>query len=265
MNEGSFGEATTSASYVAPAVTQKVEYGEDQGGLLDWFRRKRMKISEPTLVPDSEAGKDGGGHDFMSHRSRAIAEMVAQASPQQLASDPALQQLVLEDFNTSFSKRLQRDNAPTRQIEMENMRHDEGEMWSFNRVLQSMLPEGYGKSIYQASGGDVIDATSMISTDLQEGGDLEHMARFMGGARDAFRGANFLDSDEEASQALMNNLMLRTIQPAVAGDGLKTMDKGMISFSPKLASEVAEQTANDDLRTTGPFLQSIKNFFKRKR
>ena len=260
MNEGSFGEGINSASYVAPAVTQKVEYGEDQGGLIDWFRRKRMKISEPTLVPDSQAGKDSEGHGFLSHRSKAIGEMVANATPEQLRSDPALQQLVLSDFNTSFSQRLQAHNAQSREDEMTNMRAKEGELWSFNQVLKSMLPEGYGANLMKASGGDTWDAMNMISGDFGEGGQLEKIGEYMGGAREAFRGSNFLDSDEEASQALMNNFMLRTVQP----DLVNSLDPAQMKMSQALGKEVGELTKNDELRKTGWFLQSVRRFFGKK-
>lgn len=260
MNEGSFGEGINSASYVAPAVTQKVEYGEDQGGLIDWFRRKRMKISEPTLVPDSQAGKDSEGHSFLSHRSRAIGEMVANATPEQLRSDPALQQLVLSDFNSSFSQRLQDSNQSTREAEMTNMRGREGELWSFNQVLKAMLPENYGRDLMKATGGDVYEGLNMISGDFAEGGRLEQIGQFMGGARAAFNGSNFLDSDEEASQALMNNFMLRAIQP----DLVNTGDKSHMKFGQAMGKEVGSLTANDELRKTGWFLQSVRRFFGKK-
>ena len=260
MNSSDVKKDVSHETHRDNGVTNSVEYGSEQGGLFDWFRRKRMKISEPTLVPDSEAGKDAEGHQFMSHRSKAIGEMVANATPEQLRSDPALQQLILSDFNSSFSQRLQQNDARTRESEMLNMRGKEGELWSFNQVLKAMLPENYGRDLMRDSGGDVYEGMNMIAGDFAEGGQLEQMGKYMGGARAAFSGSNFLDSDEEASQALMNNFMLRAVQP----DLVNTGDKSHMQFGANLGKEVGALTANDELRKSGWFLQSIRRFFKKK-
>ena len=180
-----------------------------------------LEISEPTLVTgeilDKEAKTDTGDatvRSFQNGRSYALNQMLQNASREQL-QDPKLRQLVLDDYNTNMNARLRSmEGIAKDEMDSKAFRRGAGELHSLNMVLGSMLPEDFSDQVMaaQKQGGES-GAMDYISSSVSSNSELMD---FMGGLAPSFAGVSNYADEGERSAMMMNNLLLRSVNGAVA-------------------------------------------------
>lgn len=237
------------------AVEQSVPEGAEQGGkITDFFRRifgRRRQEEEPMEVPAEVHGDlhDGDGfvnlddptaegfdgyriqsgsdtdtkQRFMTTQSRALYQMVQNAKPEQLRSDPMLRQMIMQDYQTNMAARLQGfEGASYDSMFSSIFRKDTiGEMSTFNTLLRASLPEGLTEELDESynNGGDTDAALELAMQRISSSPEtMEVLQAGMGG----FAGSSHFSGEHEnrQSEMMMNNLMLRAIAPGFTQKGV---------------------------------------------
>lgn len=238
------------------AVEESVPEGAEQGGkITDFFRRifgrRRQEEDEPMEVPaevhpgihdndnfvnldDPTAGgfdgyriRNGSDTDtkqrFMSAQSRALYQMVQNATPEQLRSDPMLRQMIMQDYQTSMAARLQGFEGESYDSMFSSIfrKDNVGELSTFNTLLRASLPEGLTEELDESynSGGDTDAALELAMERISSSPEtMEVLQAGMGG----FEGSSHFSGEHEnrQSEMMMNNLMLRAIAPGLTQKGV---------------------------------------------
>lgn len=156
----------------AGAVQESAPMGAEQGGLKSWFRKlfgkkkkepesqafdQNMEISEPTLLDNPDSPDFTGYHaegenklmTFQTSQSRALFELAKAAGPEGLRSNDKLRKLIMEDYKTNMSQRLQQyDDVSYDQMFSAVLRKDyAGEMKTFNMMMAANLPENMASDL----------------------------------------------------------------------------------------------------------------------
>ena len=202
-------------------VQAQAPEGAMQGGIIDWFRRRFTKISQPTPArkPDTpfsvKMGEDISApmRNFMSSGSYALHEMLQHATPEQLRS-PQLQQMVLQDYNTSMNARL-RSSPKDSKVNMDSnaFRGSAGELKSLSMVAQALMPEDFGSQVAAAHESQGSDAAMDYISQMVEGN--EPLMNLMAGTDASFDGVQYYDSPSARSAITMNNLVLRLVSNSI--------------------------------------------------
>lgn len=213
------------------AVAESAPMGMAQGGILDWFRNLfgGKKKTQVTMLDDpTKEGFDGykvqGDNKlrFMSTKSRAIYEMAQNATPEQLRSDPMLRQMILSDYQTSMTARLQQYEGKSYDDMFSKVfRGDSaGEMKTYNMLMRASLPENLVSEMSEmhsrnVSSDDMLDhAGERI---LNDAGMMEVLRAGMAG----FGNSSHFSGENEGRRSgmLMNSVVLRGIAPELANKG----------------------------------------------
>lgn len=228
-------------------VSQAAPEGAAQGGMLDWFKGlfgkkkptpeelaemeeiQNMEISEPELqsgpgtgpvfMPVPNEKGEVVNREFLSSSSYAIHQMLQSASREQLQT-PAVQKLVLDDYNTNMNARLKAKNGQAKKDIDGSFRASAGELSSFNMVMNAMLPEGFGEQVISiqkqkdSNGKENMDAA--LDFAQQTVSQNENLMNFMAGTNASFEGVDYYDNPEERSTIMMNNLVLRGINKDIS-------------------------------------------------
>ena len=219
------------------AVSEMAPMGAEQGGRIrDWFKglfggkkEPEMEISEPTLADDPTApgfrgyqthhsgSSDDQSRTFMSSQSRAIYQMVQNATPEQLRTDPKLRELILNDYKTNMSKRLQNyeDKSYMSTFSEVFRSSGAGELKTLNMLLDANMPENL---VFQM--GDIYDGTqgsvgAMLQHGAEQIGENDDLMEILQEGMKGFAGSSHFTGENahRQSEMMMNNLMLRYMGP----------------------------------------------------
>lgn len=193
--------------------------------------KKPSTISDPVSQDTGEITLKEGTKTmtFMSTKSRALYQMVKNASPDMLRNDDKLREMIMQDYEESMSARLAKhENESYQDMFSAVFRADGvGELQTYNALIRASLPEGM---IDTMASGDNIDeildyATERISQDENMQSILSAgMAGF--GESSHFSGAN----SKRRSEMLMNNVMLRSIAPQLVARSIQERQQYVISL-----------------------------------
>ncbi|MCR4641765.1 MAG: DUF4157 domain-containing protein [Lachnospiraceae bacterium] len=139
---------------------ESVDYGEAQGGLIDWFKGKfGKKKKEPEIqwpssrqwVKEGAVKNDDGsfkwGNAVYKDMDQLMLAMELQnATPEQRKS-PEMQQRVLADFNTDMGAEIGRQKAAGN-WKIAFRQNNMGALKNLNTVIKAMQGEGYADSIF---------------------------------------------------------------------------------------------------------------------
>ncbi|MCR5093411.1 MAG: hypothetical protein K6B72_05510 [Lachnospiraceae bacterium] len=168
MNSGSIAESEHApAPSRGPEIRESVSYGEEQGGLRDWFRKRKMdkmQISEPTLkqavshvaVGDSSngghlrdeytAGFDGPiSEDELKYQDFLGSDVLH--IDREMAHDPKIQQRALNDFIQGTRQTIA--GEPNQEQALVRLRSKAPGMRGMSHILGGVMPEGFSDQIYQ--------------------------------------------------------------------------------------------------------------------
>ena len=226
------------------AVSEMAPMGAEQGGRLrDWFKRRfsskkdtgnseeDIEISGPTLMDDPNAS-DFTGYQlhtddpdeqklrFMSTQSRAIYEMAKSVSPEQLRKDPQLRELILNDYKTSMSDRLQGyEDKSYGDMYSSVFRGDStGELASFNMLMNASMPQNLAFEM-----GDIYDGTSKSEDKMfRYGADQiygdDKMMKILKAGMKGFAGSSHFEGEKayRQSETMMENVLLHGLTPTLS-------------------------------------------------
>ena len=224
-------------------MNERVAFGEEQGGIRDWFRRRKaekMQISAPQMVTESKG----------SSASRAIYEMVEEASPEQ-ARDPMLQKLVLDQYNREMNARLMAKKGQEASVSRNEFRNNDYTKAAYDTMTAKLLPADFQEQLNNSvKGGDPQAVLGMVGDivdqeELNESGQDVGLGQFMARAYDAFSGTDLAD-DRIRSAMLMNSLMLRTVSPMLTEEAKKSDPFSEKGKADRAAANGVLKTANRD-------------------
>ena len=187
-------------------LQESVSYGEEQGGLRDWFRGKfgkkkedleKINISQPTLqkAVKSRVGVQGSGEtlvpDFTADLSGVSPGSMEEELKYQefvaadqfhvnrdLAHDPKIQDRAVRDFIAGGQKTMK--NVGTERGALEAMRDNPTGIRGMANLLTGMLPEHFNDAMYQwgkmSMQGLDLDSLSSIREDRAHGAEREQEA-----------------------------------------------------------------------------------------
>lgn len=269
---------------VAHEFAHTTQQGAEQGGLRDWFKRRFGAKSKVTNVeaPTNGVYKLRGDKDksFMSTQSRALYQMVQNATPEQL-QDPAMRKLVMEDFQQNMSARLQNyENADYASMYSEVFRGaGSGELFTLNKVLGESfadtlpsLVDVYNQTAAPTGDSKLKSADNMLDylendIEMNQNGkmDLLNVVMETLGTSKHFSGENA----DAASHFAMNNLVLRALGPKMTAivPELRTQyvneHSGGKELTPRergaLESEAKEKGVGTDYMHAAASLQKAVN------
>lgn len=222
-------------------VSEMAPMGAEQGGLLDWFKGLfKKKHTVQSMDDPTQEGFNGyrittgsaedAKRRFMSTSSRAIYQMTKNATPEQLRSDPMLRQMILDDYKTNMSARLQGFEGGTYDSMFSSIFREEsaGELKTFNTLLSASMPENLISEI-----SDMYDETDASADAIfahindRISNSPEMMEVLQAGAQGLENSSHFSGENEgNQSEMMMNNVMLRAITPHFAKRAAQAMASG---------------------------------------
>jgi len=227
---------------------------------------ENLEISEPTLVRGGPGQAKEGSWYFKDSQNYALHQIVSEATPEQIRSNPQLQQLVLNNFNSTMSQALQEYNGSTKEQAFSNTwrPNSMGEMKTYNTML-TKLADTHMDQFQVDENADVsseADRTIDFATNMVESDEaLSHM---ISGAKGAFEGSVHYQGDDAQSEMLMNNFFLRAISPRFAKNGQVALSKGLQSRINSSMSGVGPETAKNASASGKHLLATAKRLWNRK-
>lgn len=185
--------------------------------------KKPPKISDPVSQDTDGIKLKEGTKDvnFMSTQSRALYEMVKNASPEQLRSDPLLRQMVLDDYKDNMSKRLEQYDGDSYDHMFSSVfrANGVGEMETYNALVRANLPEGMLDTMSGMNDGTQAGVDSSLDFAGQQMQQDPVMSEILMAGMDAFGDSTHFSGEnlDRRSPMLMNNVMLRGIAPQFTG------------------------------------------------
>ena len=205
-------------SKINQAASDSTTFGDK--GKTGSFHTRTNKADGSTVV-----------REFLDYDSLLLNELVQGASREQL-QDPKLRELVLNDYNKNMNARMRKASESGRASVDAQMRGGAGELNTLNVMLGSFLPEDLGAQMLdayknqgvqnqeikkKASGHSVINPidTALGLLDSAVTGN-EELMDYMGGLAPSFEGVvDYGEDEEEQASMMVNNLILRVINPGV--------------------------------------------------
>ncbi|MCR5502808.1 MAG: DUF4157 domain-containing protein [Lachnospiraceae bacterium] len=139
-------------------MKESVSFGEEQGGIRDWFRKRkmdRMQISEPQGAHAMMGGKkvyfnkDGtysyNQRDYTG-QSLELARDLETATPEQLRS-PEMQARAQQDFNSYYTPLFRQAVAKGEDPAFLFRGNGSGALKNFTTVMSAMEPENMAESV----------------------------------------------------------------------------------------------------------------------
>jgi len=226
-----------------------------------------LEISEPTLVRGGPGPvKEGATWTWGNSQNYALHQIVSEATPEQIRSNPQLQQLVLNNFNSTMSQRLQEYNGSTKEQAFSNTWRPNsiGEMKTYNTMLSKLASTHMDKfqvdeNADSASQSDSVlnFATNMVESD-------ETLGHLITGAKGALEGSVHYQGDDAQSDMLMNNFFLRAVNPMLVEKGQIQLSKNLQKQVNSSMSGVGEETAKNGSASGKHFLGAAKRLWNRK-
>ncbi len=185
--------------------------------------KKPPKISGPVSQDTDGIKLKEGTKDvnFMSTQSRALYEMVKNASPEQLRSDPLLRQMILDDYKDNMSARLQKHEGDSYDHMFSSVfrANGVGEMETYNTLVRANLPEGMLETMSGMNDGTQVAVDSSLDFAGQQMQQDPVMSEILMAGMDAFGDSSHFSGEnlDRRSPMLMNNVMLRGIAPQFTG------------------------------------------------
>jgi len=227
-----------------------------------------LEISEPTLVRGGPGpvSEDGGKRVFQSSQNYALHQIVSEATPEQIRSNPQLQQLVLNNFNSTMSQKLQGFNGSSKEEAFSHCwRGDSmGEMKTYNEMLKKLVGTHMDKFHIDenADASAETDRNINLATDMVESD--ETLGRMITGAKGAFEGSVHYQDEGAQSTMLMNNLVLRALAPQIVANGQVALSKNLQKRINSSGASANSEMAKDSSDAGRRFLGTAKRLWNRK-
>ena len=216
--------------------------------------KKPPKVSDPVSQDLDGVKLKEGTKDvtFMSTQSRALYEMVKNATPEQLRSDPVLRQMILDDYKENMSKRIgQYDNDDYQSMFSSTFRANGiGELETYNSLVRASLPEGMLDTMSGMNNGTPESVDASLDFAGQQMIQDPVMSEILMAGMDAFGDSKHFSGKniDRRSPMLMNNIMLRGVAPQFTN---RAMDQRNKYASDHGGDKTADRKGFDDLFDRG--------------
>lgn len=154
---------------------------------------------------------------FDTLRGDVLGRMVDAASEEEV-QNPVLQQLVTNNMTKTLNTRMRAKRNGGKSSMFAALRGKTGELASYNIMVDKMLPQNIENELQAYAGGDVGKVFEYMSDFMQSDyADNEHgVARLTEQSKQMFDGLEEFSDEDEQSEFVMNNLMLRDVMPRIA-------------------------------------------------
>ena len=273
---GRFMGAGASNLMVAPVLMQKLaenggnidalQLDTDMRSVLERYIEFKNSISQgiqdTQLKNMHKRNGLGMGVSFDTMRGDALGRMVDVASAEQV-QNPVLQQLVTNNMTKALNTRMREKRGGGKTEMFTALRGGSGELASYNLMVDKMLPQGIEDEFQAYAGGDVGKAFEYMSNFMQSDyADNEHgVARLTEQSKMIFDGLEEFGDEDEQSDFVMNNLMLRDILPRITDQIAKlsgSARKEKMDFTNAMIKSVNNEQVAEKLGA-----KKSRNFFMR--
>lgn len=226
-----FMKAGASNLMIGPALMQKLagnggdidalQLDPDMRSVLERYIEFKNSIAQGIQDTRLEKMHKLNGRDmgvkFDTMRGDVLGRMVDAASVEE-AQNPVLQQLVTNNMTRTLNSRMRAQKSGGKTSMFTALRGSSGELASYNLMVDKLLPQNIEDKIQEYANGDVAKAFDYMSDFMQSDyADNEHgVARLTEQSKMIFDGLEEFSDEDEQSEFVVNNLMLREIMPRMS-------------------------------------------------